>query len=82
MRDNYQYKNKLKQCSVLCVRDGSEAEGNWLFGSVSVTIIPVATEESELVASQEVLCTVCQRSFRRPGFPPSLLWPMKWTCVR
>ena len=27
---------------------------------VSVTIISVATKESELVASQEVLCTVCQ----------------------
>ena len=41
LRDNYRYKNKLEQYSVLCVRDGSEVEGDWLFTSVSVTILPV-----------------------------------------
>ena len=48
-RDTYQYKNKLEQCSVLCVRDGSEAEGNWLFTSVSVTKIAICSYWGEWV---------------------------------
>ena len=69
MRDNYQYKNKLEHCSILCVRDGSEAEGDWLFTSVSVTMISVATEKSELVASQDwsVMYSVSEKLLEDQG---------------
>ena len=41
LRDNYRYRNKLGQCSVIHVRDGSEVERDWLCISVSVTVVPV-----------------------------------------
>ena len=47
LRNNYRYRNKLGQCSVLRVRDGSKVEGDWLCTSVSVTIVPVLGRVSQ-----------------------------------